>query len=81
MKRKEFIKAIEKREPKKLEPSLFQQMLSNVFPYHYEESDDEEEEEKKDKVGEVGKKEEKKDEGHKHEGCCGEDHGDQGQSE
>ena len=36
-KRKAFVKEIEKREPKKLEPSLFQQMLSNVFPNNYQE--------------------------------------------
>lgn len=43
--RVEFIKSIEKREPKKLEPSYFQQMINEVFPVEDEEEEEEEEEE------------------------------------
>jgi len=42
-KRKEFIRAIEKREVKKLEPSLFQQMINSMLPVQEEDEEEEEE--------------------------------------
>lgn len=53
-KRRAFIENIEKKEVKKLEPSLFQQMLSQVFPIQ----DDEEEEEENEGENESQEKEE-----------------------
>ena len=56
-KRKEQLKQIKTREVKKIEPSYFQQILSNVVPIN---DDDEEEEEEKEEDEEKKKEEEKK---------------------
>ena len=61
--RKEHLKQIEKREIKKIEPSYFQQMLSQVIPIQPDDEDEEEEEDDDNKENKEGNKDnEKKDE-------------------